>query len=421
MYTLDSFSVRSFIASDGIEMVVLVNDQGTPLFSPNVYATLNYRDIGASPATIDKILRALGMVYLWASARNLDLDHALTSGNFLSIDQMEDLALFLRMDRKAQDSECAPPSASGSLKVVRLEQLRGGFKEQQASRSQISATEGGVRIRAAANFFEYQSKRRLGMLRASTAGIDSEKTITDAAIARLRALIPLTGTASDDESLQGLSEATMAVAEQAFHPDSDTNPYSTEFLRHRNYLLFKFLAETGMRRGELRYVKVEDVDYSTHRVRIRVSKTTPRTNPFSMQLSVAYHEFIVNHWSRLPSSIRSHGYLFTTSEGKHLSLDAINLVFREMRKKVPGLPKDFAPHALRRTWNDRLSEKIDAQPTDKRMPVDQEKQVRNRLQGWKKGSSMAERYAKRSIRKRADEIGEQLANELADNGHLKDE
>ena len=84
-----SFSIRSFTASDGIAMVVIVDEQGQPLFHPNVYATLNYRDIGASPFTIEKILRSLGMVYLWSSARSLDLDHSLISGDFLSMGQME--------------------------------------------------------------------------------------------------------------------------------------------------------------------------------------------------------------------------------------------------------------------------------------------------------------------------------------------
>lgn len=71
-------------------MAVLVDDQGSPLFLPNVYATLHYRDVGSSSATINKALRALGMAYLWASARKLDLHAAISSEAFLSIEQCED-------------------------------------------------------------------------------------------------------------------------------------------------------------------------------------------------------------------------------------------------------------------------------------------------------------------------------------------
>jgi integrase len=352
------------------------------------------------------------MVYLWSSARNLDLDQLLICGEFPSMDQMEDLALFLRMDRKSQDLECAAPTARKSTKIVRLEQVRGGFNDHQPNHSQISAVEGGARIRVAANYFEFHLRRRLAAMRAPATEIELVKSTSEAAIARLRALIPLAGIASEDETLEGLTKATMVTAEHAFHPDSDENPFSTPFLRARNYLIFKFLVETGSRRSELRYIKVEDVDYSTHRVRLRVSKTIARTNPISAQLSIAFHDFIINHWSKLPPRARSHGYLFVTADGNHLALDSINLVFREVRRKVPGLPAELAPHAFRRTWNDRLSEKVDAQPADKRMPPEQEIQVRNRLMGWKKGSMMGERYAKRFIRKRADEIGEELANDL---------
>jgi len=146
-------------------MVVIVDEQGQPLFHPNVYATLNYRDIGASPFTIEKILRSLGMVYLWSSARSLDLDHSLISGDFPSMEQMEDLALFLRMDRKSQDQESAPPVAKKTSKIVRLEHVRGGFEGNQPNHSQISAVEGGARIRVAANYFEFHLERRLAAMR----------------------------------------------------------------------------------------------------------------------------------------------------------------------------------------------------------------------------------------------------------------
>ncbi|MOA28472.1 site-specific tyrosine recombinase XerC [compost metagenome] len=119
----------------------------------------------------------------------------------------------------------------------------------------------------------------------------------------------------------------------------------------------------------------------------------------------------MKHWAKIPVRARKHGYLFTTAEGDHLSLGAINLVFREMRRKT-GLPDGIAPHALRRTWNDRLSRKIDALPPEKRMKPEAEKQVRNRLNGWSKKSNMTERYARRHIREKADSIAEELANDL---------
>lgn len=46
------------------------------------------------------------------------------------------------------------------------------------------------------------------------------------------------------------------------------------------------------------------------------------------------------------------------------------------------------------------------------MKPEEEKQVRNRMNGWSKNSNMTERYARRHIRLKADRIAEELANQL---------
>ncbi|WP_408733520.1 hypothetical protein [Pseudomonas sp. LS1212] len=102
-----------------------------------------------------------------------------------------------------------------------------------------------------------------------------------------------------------------------------------------------------------------------------------------------------------------------TRSGDQLSKSAINLIFKVARDSSKDIPNYFAPHTLRRTWNDRLSRKIDAQPSEKRMDPEEEKRVRIQLNGWSKNSEMASRYAARAIREKADQIAEELANDIA--------
>ena len=64
-------------------MAVLVDEDGFPPFLPNVYATVRYRDSGAALTTTEKVLRAIGMAYLWAHCREIDIHTALTSETFL--------------------------------------------------------------------------------------------------------------------------------------------------------------------------------------------------------------------------------------------------------------------------------------------------------------------------------------------------
>ncbi|WP_256588046.1 tyrosine-type recombinase/integrase [Pseudomonas sp. FFUP_PS_473] len=409
---MQAFSIRSFTASDGVEMAVLVDDQGSPLFLPNVFATFHYRDVGSSSATIKKALRALGMAYLWASARKLDLHAAISSEAFLSIEQCEDLAFFLRLDRASQDRELAVSLEELPSRVVRLEQVRGGFHQKASERTACSAEEGAYRIRIVAAFLEFQlAKVEQGLPRPAPGA--AKESAAHPPIRRLKALIPKVSNADESDALEGMDEVTMAFADEIFDPASEINPFSTDFIKHRNHLVYRMLSDNGMRRSELRFVQIEDVSYANNRVRIRVSKTQSRTVPISSTTALAFHHFVVEHWSKIPAKQRAHGYLFTTAEGRHICADTINLIFRTARKKAHELPDDFAPHALRRTWNDRLSTKIDKTPPEKRIPKNEEEQMRNRLMGWRKDSQMSARYSRRTIRVKSDQIAEELANEIA--------
>lgn len=416
---MQAFSIRSFTASDGVEMAVLVDDQGSPLFLPNVYATFHYRDNGSSSATINKALRALGMAYLWASARKIDLHAAISSETFLSIEQCEDLAFFLRLDRPSQDRELALSMEKLPSRVVRLEQVRGGFHLKASERTACSAEEGAYRIRIVAAFLAYQLEKVEQGLPRPAPGTTKDDTMHPS-IRRLKALIPNVVSNDESDAPEGMDEVTMAFADEIFDPTAETNPFSTDFIKHRNHLVYRMLSDNGMRRSELRFVKVEDVNYANKRVHIRVSKTQARTVHISGTTALAFHHFVLQHWSKIPARQRAHGYLLTTAQGRHICADTINLIFRTARKKAHELPEGFAPHALRRTWNDKFSTKVDKTPPEKRISKNEEEQVRNRLMGWKKDSQMSARYSRRTIRLKSDKIAEELANEIA-TGKKKDD
>ena len=389
-------------------MAVLVDHEGRPPFLPNVYATLRYRDVGFAVTTIEKVLRTLGMAYLWATTWKLDLDAELRSETFLSVEQCEDLAFFLRMDRGAQDQLVAESLQTRPRKIVRLEQVRSGGAPN-APRTLISAVEGGYRIRTVANFLEFNHER-INPKASEKPRKDLSKA-RERAIAALRAQEPRAVPSDEGDAPEGLLEELMDAIDAAFEPGSETNPFQSDFHQYRNHLIYRIFNDTAIRRSELRYIRVEDINHATRRVKVRVSKTIARTLPITEQTAYEFHQFVMNHWAKIPAKARKHGYLFTTSKGDHLSVEAINLAFRELRRKN-SLPTSIAPHALRRTWNDRLSRKIDSLPPEERMKPEEEKQVRNRLNGWSKKSKMEERYARRHIREKADKIAEDLANDL---------
>lgn len=391
-------------------MAVLVDEDGSPPFLPNVYATVRYRDRGAALTTTEKVLRTIGMAYLWAHSRKIDIHTALTSETFLSLEQCEDLANFLRMNRAGQDAEVQRSVVAKPQKIIRLEQVRGRMAMSQST-SHAPAAEGGYRIQTIARFLDHHHERLCNQV--LTSDQKSLKDTREMAIQRLRSLAPRTGNPSQGDPVEGLPEDVMMNVEGAFTPGSTENPFKEGFIQARNFVMFRIFSDNGMRRNELRHIRVEDVDYARKRVQVRVSKTQARKLVIAQKTADLFREFVRDYWSKIPAKKRTHGYLFITRSGDQMSKSAINLIFETARKGSGVIPDFFAPHTMRRTWNDRLSRKIDALPPEKRMPPEEENKIRNHNNGWSKNSEMSSRYAARSIREKADKIAEELANDIA--------
>lgn len=407
---MQAIRIKSFTATDGLPMAVLVDEDGSPPFLPNVYATVRYRDRGAALTTTEKVLRTIGMAYLWAHSRKIDIHTALTSETFLSLEQCEDLANFLRMNRAGQDAEVQRSVVAKPQKIIRLEQVRGRMAMSQSA-SHAPAAEGGYRIQTIARFLDHHHERLCNQV--LTSDQKSLKDTREMAIQRLRSLAPRTGNPSQGDPVEGLPEDVMMNVEGAFTPGSTENPFKEGFIQARNFVMFRIFSDNGMRRNELRHIRVEDVDYARKRVQVRVSKTQARKLVIAQKTADLFREFVRDYWSKIPAKKRTHGYLFITRSGDQMSKSAINLIFETARKGSGVIPDFFAPHTMRRTWNDRLSRKIDALPPEKRMPPEEENKIRNHNNGWSKNSEMSSRYAARSIREKADKIAEELANDIA--------
>lgn len=409
------FFVREFKSVSGELVAVLVNDQGSPFFWSNVFVVSDYRNTGKSPRTGSKVLRTLAMAHTWAASHEIDLDKALSVGNLITVEQAESLAHFLRLNACNQQKAVSKTRNPVVMdKIVSLETLQGYRKSEKSKVVAVSAFEAATRIRWVIKYIKWHMERRLGSLDRARKDSTLMKEVGDIVVSKLEALTPkVKQTSVDEERLEGISHEACAITEQLFRPGSESNPFTPGFHQERNYLIWRFLYETGMRREELQSILVEKVDYSQRRVQITKSKTLKRTVPISELLALKFHDFILNHWSKISPRLRKHGFLFTTEKGGHLGLNTINLIFRTARNSNADLPDFLAPHVMRRTWNDRFLELEDIQQERSGRSVDGQA-IQNRLQGWRDNSNMRERYGKGVIRKNADKIAQKLANDLTE-------
>ena len=353
------------------------------------------------------------MFELWSSVDGRTGSMDLANGRTFKMHEAESLGGFLCLKRPAQDEDVKISIGRAQKKVTRLEKVRRSEKQLERENSYATRVESANRIRWVAKYLDYLCNKGLTTLNDSSAR-KSFESMTRRAIERLRDRAPRGGSYAFNPSLIGIDKEQINYISETLNPanKSPLNPFKTDFLKARNYFIWRLAVDTGMRRQELMELRCDDIDINSHRASIRVSKTTPRTVPIGQATADAFYEFITNHWSKVPSDATRHGYAVIAQTGSHLKVDTLNAIINCIRSKIPGVPDYLTPHTLRRTWNEQFNELIDSIPLERRPSPPEETRMRNKLQGWSTESQMGARYAARHIDRKADQLAETLASNL---------
>jgi integrase len=413
------FRVRRFKERQGEEVVLLLTRGGEPYFYANAFVTGDYRNTGKSPNTCDKVLRSIGMAIMWGDSVGRSLDQDLADGQFLTYSEADDLARFLSLSAREQIAECQASLAPTKRKrgtVLNLEAFRPNPSDpkEEAGRT-VPDQEFANRLRWVAKFAEWHLKRRVDSLAMQGRESDQLKSLGDIAIARLRELAPaVDGFIDDDQTLEAPDVGVIQTIDDILHPESKENPFSSDFIKHRNFVIWRLLRDTGARRAEIQAVKSIDVTINPPRLEIKHAKgNSQRTVAFRRSTAVYLDNYIMSHWAALPqgSMARKRGFLFCDEKGRHLSLRAINRIFEAARGLLGKQPQNITPHAMRRFWNHLFSLEIDNAPVERRPSPEKEAQMRTRIMGWST-DNQAKRYNRRHIREAADKITQDMMNRL---------
>ena len=314
------------------EIALLVDAEEMPLQFANRYAYSMIEKPGGSLSSVKKALYVISRLYLWAEIRGLDIEHLVFYGDFLTLDNVSDLVDFIHftsaaqkiiLSIKQQGGEGFTPTRSNIVNFRSSAEI-----SYQYTSNQVYAS----RLRALKKFFAWVLVERRAQ-RINTA--NSVVQNLGLGLNTIKNNIPRVKSRRDDEKLEAVDLDTIERIAKILQPDHPENPFSTLFIRHRNYLLLLLLIESGGRREEVYHAKSKDIIASTLQFDIKVSKTVPRTVPVSNILIAAFEKFHKDYWRHLNGRGKKTGYLFVKSNGERMSLRAVNYVIETVRKSIP--------------------------------------------------------------------------------------
>lgn len=393
-------SMHRFVSADGERFAVLVDASGMPLYYPTLFTTWHLRSRSQAANSIANALGAIKALYAWEAQVGIDLMSLFSQGELLGEERVRDLSDFLQL---------ALSSARRDKKVVPI-----------TRRPKVVGTSNHYfRLTVVADYLGFLAKR----LCPSSRG-DREIKLMVASIRANRPSKPNKSKMDRDERY--LDESVVDAVAQALKPGSDRNPVRDHAVQVRNALMFMILRLTGIRRGELLNLKVDDVDFSKNTLRVvrrpdskgdtrahqPTAKTRQRTIPLVPELIARIHEYVLRYRNKL-SGAKRHGYLFIThkdgpTQGHPLSISA----FQKWMLSVASIIEDSGihAHALRHHWNYTFSLHCDITG----MSPETVEKIRSYLMGWEETSGTARTYNKKATKQKAAEAVLALQNK-----HLK--
>lgn len=416
------------VLAGGERVPLLHDEQGVPLFYPTLFATSQLRNAGAAVNTIRNKLADLVVLHRWEQVNGRDLIAEFRAGRFLTLADVVSLRDFAKLDMR----ELKPVGA-------RSKERSGGvvdFLEARVASSPAQATIGGQqhfnRISTFADYLEFTASVLTQHQNSTRIAQDIARMANTIRKHRPRGLAKQK---DEDPDLRtppsDLVERFMEVGAEG----DPRNPFLNPEVQLRNAIIFGLLRHTGMRRGELLSLRLDQIDlgHEPH-VWVRrnqddkhdsrpyqpVTKTKERPLPIPETLANQIDRYMLKVRPTIAPA-RKHPYLLVSHRkgstwGKPLSASALNSqVFPRMRA-VDSAFKAIHPHAFRHHFNYELSVSIDKHNAQVSLEKDsevrpisegREQDVRAFLNGHRSKASGAV-YNKRHIREASDKAARQV-------------
>lgn len=407
---------KLFVAGNGERLAILLGKDGLPMLYPNLFITVMYRNDDQSSGSCKKALEHVSLLYNICNWLGIDIEKRCESNNFLSHQEIKNIAYFSGLTQKATKSKLKYKTRDISInrcKPQLLESTRHVIKREKKEDTVFWQTKYN-RLTVFGRYVDW-----LERYHHPYSASNSEEYFFEIRPDKSEGLTY--GEIHERLTFKSLDKAQRNVFLDRIRPNYSGNPWSNEGVRFRNYALAMILYVLGIRIGESLNIKLEDFivkngcsyivikrnagDLDDPRVNQPKVKTNSRALALSPQLKSILDNYILEHRSRVQGAAHC-PFLFISHRTRNneilpLSISGAEKVFREF-----GQIMDFHlnPHCLRHTWNDRFSESTDKLIEQGKTTEEKSESDRCHLMGWAKGSTMSLVYSSRHNTKRAMEL-----------------
>ena len=384
---INSVGTTSFLMSSG-ERYCLVIDRITklPIYHPNLFITTQLRNKSDSFSTMLSAANNIAIFLRFLDDRDINLEKRVVCRELFETHELDDLRDYTqRRFSKVADEGC-----------------------YVGNEGVVSSITHYMRLTTIAQYISWYANHLIKQ--PSTVEARQIKRVET----QIKARRPVKKGRNRDQD-RSLNDDQLEVLFEVIKVGSEHNPFG-EQIQRRNRLMILILYHLGIRGGELLNLRVSDIDFSKHQLKVvrraddkndpRVqepnAKTLERTTLLGEILSKELHEYITKDRRKVTNAKRN-DFLFVTHKegptvGQPISKSSYYKVLNIVKTVSPDLYK-LTGHKLRHTWNRKFSEKMDSM--DEPVSEEKQEQFRSYLMGWKQGSGTAMHYNKRFIQEQA--------------------
>lgn len=387
---------------NGERICVLKNTLGVPTYYENLYATVQHDKLGNSVNTAKSCLSNLSFFHEVCKFLDLSPVSTFERGNIFDDHILDAILDVCTYEKK---NVLAMRTSQNNPKIV-------NSKRFQARRGVVVVKSGVVKGKSYKNRMLTIANYLAWLMR-----YVFPKTKFDSSKAeRMKAYLLHRSERADVDDFaefNSLDHNQELRLMDLIDPECSENLWKKESVKFRNYVMVMLMLSIGCRKGELLNLKTSNFIPGSRTLQIRRDADNPhdrRANPAlvktlsrDLELDIEIADLLERYilsYRQATRGAEKNPYLFITHVGKarELSSSALDKIFSQLQA---ALGFSVAPHSLRHTWNDRLSEMAELLVSTGEYTWQEIEDWRSYLMGWKEDSGTSKNYTKRYETKRA--------------------